>query len=75
MAALKMGVYTPQLELVGLLESFKSLIFQEQAFAAGSFTVDCPMTPTVRRLLSRSCRWRLGMRPTSDCCVSISSVI
>lgn len=51
MAALKMGVYTPGLELVGLLESFKSLIFQEQAFAAGSFTVDCSMTPTVRRLL------------------------
>lgn len=50
---LKMAVYTPDLELIGLLETFQSLIFQEQAFSAGSFTVDCPVTGEVRRLLMK----------------------
>ncbi len=51
MIELKMGVYSPKLELIGILDSFQSLIFQEQAFAAGSFTVGCPMTAQVRSLL------------------------
>lgn len=53
MTALKMGVYTPQLELIGILESFQSLIFQEQAFGAGSFTVACPLTEQIRTFLAK----------------------
>lgn len=51
MYELKMAVYTPGLELIGLLETYQSLIFQEQAFAAGSFTVACPVTDEIRWLL------------------------
>ena len=53
MSVLKMGVYTPGLELIGILDSFQSLMFQEQAFAAGSFTVACPITKQVRSLLAK----------------------
>lgn len=53
MTALKMGVYTPQLELIGILESFQSIIFQEQAFGAGSFTVACPLTEQIRTFLAK----------------------
>ncbi len=53
MPALKMGVYTPELELIGILDSFQSLIFQEQAFGAGSFTVACPITAQIRSFLAK----------------------
>ena len=33
---LKMEVYTPSLELVGLLEIQRSVIWEEKAFSAGS---------------------------------------
>lgn len=48
---LKMAVYTPELEMIGLLETYQSLLFREEAFSAGSFTVECPVTPEVRELL------------------------
>jgi len=41
---LKMEVYTPALELVGILEIYKSIIWDEYAFKAGSFSVDSLIT-------------------------------
>lgn len=41
---LKMEVYTPALELIGFLEIQKSVIWEEKAFAAGSFSVESLIT-------------------------------
>lgn len=48
---LKMEVYTPALELVGLLEAHRSVIWEEKAFWAGSFSVDALITPESKSLL------------------------
>ncbi len=47
----KMEVYTPALELVGVLEIYRSVIWEEYAFKAGSFSVDSLITPEVTALL------------------------
>lgn len=49
---LKMEVYTPSLELVGLLEVHRSVIWEEKAFGAGSFSVDALITPESKFLLA-----------------------
>lgn len=49
---LKMEVYTPLLELVGILEVHRSVIWEEKAFGAGSFSVDALITPESVSLLS-----------------------
>lgn len=49
---LKMEVYTPLLELVGILEVHRSVIWEEKAFEAGSFSVDALITPESVSLLS-----------------------
>ncbi len=48
---LKMEVYTPALELVGILDIYRSVIWEEYAFKAGSFSVDSLITPEVTALL------------------------
>lgn len=48
---LKMEVYTPFLELVGLLEIQRSVIWEEKAFSAGSFSVESLITDESRELL------------------------
>ena len=48
---LKMEVYTPSLELVGLLEIQRSVIWEEKAFSAGSFSVESLITDESRELL------------------------
>lgn len=48
---LKMEVYSPSLELLGILEGFRSLVWEEQAFSAGSFTLDAYITEEVLSLL------------------------
>lgn len=48
---LKMEVYTPTLELVGLLEIYRSVIWEEKAFSAGSFSVDSLITASSKALL------------------------
>lgn len=48
---LKMEVYTPMLELVGLLEVHRSVIWEDKAFTAGSFSTDCLITPESKTLL------------------------
>lgn len=48
---LKMGVYTPDLELVGLLGGYRSMSFTENAFGSGSFLVDCPVMAETQKLL------------------------
>lgn len=61
MFALKMGVYTPRLELIGLLEGYQSLIIREQAFGPGSFTVECQASEQVRGLLAKeNIIWFMG---------------
>lgn len=52
MFQLKMGVYNQDLELIGLLGGYRSLLYEERAFSAGSFTLDCPLTPAARELLA-----------------------
>lgn len=42
---LKMEVYTPALELIGFLEIHRSVIWEEKAFTAGSFSVESIITP------------------------------
>lgn len=41
----KMEVYTPDLELIGFLEIFKSALFEEYAYKAGTFSVESILTP------------------------------
>jgi len=48
---LKMEVYTPALELVGILDVYRSVIWEEYAYKAGSFSVDSLITPEVTALL------------------------
>lgn len=48
---LKMEVYTPALELAGILEVYQSVIWEEYAFQAGSFSVDSLITPATAALL------------------------
>lgn len=48
---LKMEVYTPGLNLVGLLEIQRSVIWEEKAFSAGSFSVESLITDESRELL------------------------
>lgn len=47
----KMGVYTLALELLGILEKYNAILYEERAFTAGSFTLSCPMTEENRSLL------------------------
>ena len=49
---LKMEVYTPFLELVGILEAHQSVIWEEKAFGAGSFSVDSLITEDSKTLLA-----------------------
>lgn len=48
---LKMEVYTPSLEFVGILEVHRSVICEEKAFGAGSFSVDSLITDDSKTLL------------------------
>lgn len=48
---LKMEVYSPALELIGLLEAYNSVLWERRAFSAGSFTVSAPLTEQARTLL------------------------
>lgn len=48
---LKMEVYTPLLELAGILEVHRSVIWEEKAFEAGSFSVDALITEESKTLL------------------------
>lgn len=48
---LKMEVYTPGLELVGILEIKDSVIWEEKAFTAGSFSIRSLITDETRILL------------------------
>ena len=41
----KMEIYTPDLELIGFLEIFKSALFEEYAYKAGTFSVESILTP------------------------------
>lgn len=49
---LKMEVYSPDLELLGILEIYRSLIFEECAFKSGSFSVESLITKDILALLS-----------------------
>lgn len=49
---LKMEVYSPFLELVGILETYRSVVWEEKAFGAGSFSADALITPESISLLS-----------------------
>ncbi len=49
---LKMEIYTPGLELLGILEQYRSLIFEEKAFSAGSFSLDALITDEALALLA-----------------------
>lgn len=48
---LKLEVYSPGLELIGVLEICRSVIWREYAFEAGSFSVESLITPEVTALL------------------------
>lgn len=48
---LKMEVYSPALDLLGILEAYTSLLVSDQAFRAGDFTLDAPLTAESRDLL------------------------
>jgi len=48
---LKMEVYSPALELLGLLEVHNAVIWERRAFAAGSFSVSSLLTGEAIRLL------------------------
>lgn len=51
MMDLKMEIYTPALDLVGILEVHRSVMWEEKAFSAGSFSVDSLITADSKRLL------------------------
>lgn len=48
---LKMEVYTPQLDLLGMLEAHRSVVWETKAFGAGSFSVDALILPEAKSLL------------------------
>lgn len=48
---LKMEVYTPLLELTGVLEAHRSVIWENKAFGAGSFSVESLITQETKTLL------------------------
>ncbi len=48
---LKMEVYSPYLELLGLLEIQSSVMWESRAFSSGSFSVDSLITEDTRALL------------------------
>lgn len=48
---LKMEVYTPGLELVGVLEIHRSVIWEDKAFSAGSFSLDSIITTDTMAML------------------------
>ncbi len=50
---LKMEVYSPALELLGLLEIQKAVIWEDKAFSAGTFSVDSLLTNESRSLLQK----------------------
>jgi len=52
MLDIKMEVYTPGLELLGLLEVFSAFQYEEKAFTAGTFLVDSPLTEESREMLA-----------------------
>lgn len=61
MQDIKMEVYTPGLELLGILEEFSGFQYEECAFSAGSFLVDAPLTDSTRALLvSENIIWFTG---------------
>lgn len=49
---LRMEVYTPDLELIGLLEIYNSVISSAAAFSSGTFSVNSLMTDESRALLT-----------------------
>lgn len=49
---LKMEVYSPLLELWGVLEVFNSVVFEDRAFSAGSFSVEALITDESKELLA-----------------------
>lgn len=48
---LKMEVYSPYLELLGVLEAFRSVIWEEKAFESGSFSLESLITEESKTLL------------------------
>lgn len=52
MLDIKMEVYTPGLELLGVLEVFSAFQYEEKAFSAGTFLVDSPLTDDSREMLA-----------------------
>lgn len=48
---LKMEVYSPQLELLGILEGYDTLLMEDWAFKAGSFSLSTVITEENRELL------------------------
>lgn len=48
---LKMWVYTPTLEKIGELEIQRSVIWEEKAFSAGSFSIESIITPETLTML------------------------
>ncbi|RKJ40211.1 hypothetical protein D7X94_08680 [Acutalibacter sp. 1XD8-33] len=48
---LKMEVYSPALELLGILEGCRSLVYEEKAFSSGSFTLESLITPEILSLI------------------------
>lgn len=58
---LKMEVYSPALELLGLLEIQNSVIWERKAFSAGSFSVEALITEESKTLLvSENIIWIAG---------------
>lgn len=58
---LKMEVYTPALELAGMLNEWQSVIWEEKAFAAGSFSLNAPITnETIQLLVADNILWMEG---------------
>lgn len=49
---LKMEIYSGSLELLGILEEFQSVIWEDKAFGAGSFSVEAPLTDVTKILLA-----------------------
>lgn len=48
---LKMEIYTPNLELGGILEVYNSVIWKSKSFSSGSFSLNAQITEESRRLL------------------------
>lgn len=48
---LKMEVYTPALELIGILSVFRSVIWEDNAFTSGTFSVESIISDESRELL------------------------